>query len=279
MLLLPPPTPTGIEIRAACVPEIKMRTRRERIVADESHIQQDEADFRAALADGTARQLVLPSDISADVKEDMVWLYENRLMKRWGRPFRASIMALTAGDCAFCHIAKAKTLDHSIPKSVHPRLAVEPMNLVPACRDCNMNRGVGSSKCSVSPYADRWIEEVPWLQARVPDATYPEQLHFFIAPDVPITDEQREALEEFFGDADLGPRYALLASKAFPLSSRRIRRVPHGSIVEFAQEILAEQVSDALDELGLNRWETAAYRAWLDAAPAIDWLRAPDLES
>lgn len=273
MRLLDPPSFTGEQLRDACVPEIQSERRRYRILDDAGMVLAAEAEFRMALLSGDARTLT-PADFTPQVKKDMVWLYENRLMKRWGKPHRAAIMAATAGECAFCHIAKAKTLDHSIPKSAHPRLAVEPMNLVPACRDCNLNRGVGSGKCSVSPYADAWVEEVPWLQARIPELACPEQLEFFVAPHLPISPSQQESLDEFFEDADLGSRYALLASKAFALSAKRIRRAG-AHPVDFAVEVLTECAEDALEELGLNRWETAAYAAWSGAAASIDWLRVP----
>ncbi len=270
MIVLSAPTLRGAVIRDACVPDIKKPSRRDRIVADEPNILRDEELFRAALTGGSSRTLQ-PPKATDQVKLDMIWLYEKRLLKRWGAPYRAMIMALTAGECAFCHIARAKTLDHSMPKSVHPRLAVEPSNLVPSCRDCNLNRGVGSKKCSISPYADAWVETVPWLAARIPDHSRPGQLEFFVAADLPITVDQREALDEMFDDAELGPRYALLASRAFALSARRVRRRGRGDLGVFAQSVMQEQAEDALDEFGANRWETAAYHAWAAVAPQLDW--------
>ena len=42
--------------------------------------------------------------------------------------------------CPFCGIGTVSTLDHYLPKSKYPALAITPKNMIPACRDCNWER-------------------------------------------------------------------------------------------------------------------------------------------
>lgn len=273
MIVLPTPNFTGQEIRQACVPGITLVRRRNRITRDEIAILAEETAFRASLAAGTLRALQ-PASFTAAVQKDMKWLYEKRLLKRWGAEYRAKIMRQTAGKCTYCHIAIAKTIDHSIPKSVHPRLSIEPANLVPACRDCNLNRGVGSKRASLSPFMDGWVSEVIWLHARVPSTAEPEHVEFFVQPDIMINADRSAALSEMVSDSELNERYQLLAAARFALCAARIRRGRHTDPGAFAQEFFAEDAEDSARLLGHNRWETAASRAWAEVAPFVDWSSA-----
>lgn len=60
--------------------------------------------------------------------------------------------------CPYCEIVKVQTLDHFLDKSTYPNLAVLPLNLVPACVDCNRPRPNGivtnGERCLMHPYFD-----------------------------------------------------------------------------------------------------------------------------
>lgn len=273
MLLHPVPM-TGAEVRQSCTPDIEDDDRRERILADEDALVSEEARFRAAAAGGTARAFTA-SAFSPAVKEDMVWYYDVRLVGSVpGGPIVKKIRALSKGRCAFCHIALASTLDHSFPKAVHPRLAVDPHNLVPACRDCNSGRGVGSGVVSISPYFDHWVESTPWLSAEVQDSTKPETLTYTVRRSEQLTVAQWEALEEFFKDADIAARYAASAIDAFSPLATELRNSYGAPPVTEVRRILTERYEARVGSVGANRWETAAYKAWLDSVSTIDWEHA-----
>lgn len=83
-----------------------------------------------------------------------------------GRKYYNIIMANAKGRCPICGGGKLKNLDHFLPKSRYPLLCVTPINLVPTCRDCNMEKGaeVGNDYYEIPfhPYletmGDKWIE-------------------------------------------------------------------------------------------------------------------------
>lgn len=66
--------------------------------------------------------------------------------------------------CAFCCIHRVSEVDHFLPKSKFKTLAIEPLNLLPICRDCNKEKGDFYSledKGIIHPYFDD-VKQV-WL--------------------------------------------------------------------------------------------------------------------
>lgn len=72
--------------------------------------------------------------------------------------------------CPLCCQRVVGTLDHYLPKARHPAFAVTPLNLVPACIDCNVDskqkRPSTGEEQTLHPYFDGADAEV-WLVARV----------------------------------------------------------------------------------------------------------------
>ncbi|WP_146116623.1 MULTISPECIES: HNH endonuclease [unclassified Arthrobacter] len=263
---------SGAEVRAEFVAGIRDNARRDRIIADEDNIVVEEAAFRSHALWGTAGSLT-PKSFSKTIHEDMEWLYNQRLVKSVkGRSIWERILKLGGEKCPLCHIAKSRTLDHSIPKAVHPRLSVEPMNLVPACRDCNLERNVGRGNMSLSPYFDRWAADLRWLVATVPNPQHPEDLIFAPERHGDLSDQRWESLTAFFEDTDLGSRYTNLAvDEFFPLRAALRSSFGGPPPIDDVEAVLSERHIAWRDQLGHNRWQTAAYEAWFQTARVIPW--------
>lgn len=62
--------------------------------------------------------------------------------------------------CAYCnfYVRSVSQLDHYLPKSVFPSLAISPVNLIPICSDCNFNKreyySVKKDEMIIHPYFD-----------------------------------------------------------------------------------------------------------------------------
>lgn len=272
MINLTPLPMSGADVRDQCVSGIADAGVRTRILNDEAIIASEERAFRTAISMGTVRSLT-PVAFNRSVKKDMKWLYEQRFVSSTvGKPIWNKILKLSGDKCPLCHIAKSKTLDHSIPKSVHPRLSVDPLNLVPACRDCNLGRNTGHSNMSLSPYIDMWAVTTPWLIATIPDLSHPEDLNFAAKRDPSFTEDQWLTLQEFFEETDLGSRYSNLAIDEFlPLHHFLRANLDMPLSIDDVISALHERRSSYLSEIGPNRWQTAAYSAWATAARQIGW--------
>lgn len=68
--------------------------------------------------------------------------------------------------CCYCNNHKIEVVDHFLPESKYIFLAVNPVNLVPSCEECNDNKHAYSPDSSkpvlVHPYFDN-IDDISWL--------------------------------------------------------------------------------------------------------------------
>ena len=113
--------------------------------------QFDRAALHSRLHEIAAHYTVNP-DITVG---EMEKVYTQRMAKSGapGRDVYDTIFASSpAGRCPLCMQRSVTTLDHHLPKAHFPSLAVVPLNLIPACSDCN------KAKLDVVPAT---AEEVP----------------------------------------------------------------------------------------------------------------------
>ncbi len=101
-----------------------------------------------------------------------------------GRKYYNIIMG-NAVYCPICGDGKLKNLDHFLPKCNYPLLCVTPINLIPTCRDCNMDKSSSNSddyyEIPFHPYLEDMNEE--WVECVLefyPDKTCkPEYINGF----------------------------------------------------------------------------------------------------
>ena len=63
-----------------------------------------------------------------------------------------------------------KNLDHYLPKAKYPTLSVAPNNLIPSCRDCNMDKRDSASCDSQNIPVHLYFDDIPnepWLHVTV----------------------------------------------------------------------------------------------------------------
>ncbi|MBP1205785.1 hypothetical protein JOD97_003847 [Duganella sp. 1411] len=120
------------------------------------------------------------------------------------------------GICPLCGVGHAVTLDHFLPKAKFPIFSILPLNLIPACRDCNTGKLTAYAKTfgeqSLHPYFDhgKYIDD-QWLFARV-EQTVPASIRFFVAPPANWPDGDKERVLSHFMSLKLGERFSVLAA-------------------------------------------------------------------
>jgi len=115
--------------------------------------------------------------------EETTGLYDRRMAAKRsaGRQIYDSIrLSSREGKCPLCGHREVMTLDHYLPKSQYPALTVNPINLIPACTDCNKLKS-SLVEPTLHPYYDN-IENEPWLQAEVLPRTPAVTLFFVECP-------------------------------------------------------------------------------------------------
>lgn len=222
MWTLEAPSETGRAAAMACVHRIRNADLRERVRAHLDSFESNSSSYRAVLEDDAAHELNQQEfDVPEVSKTELIWLYDNQLSRpgRPGREIYNSLMLLAPyGLCAYCQYGLATTLDHFVPKVAIAGLAIEPLNLVPCCKDCNHILGELFSESSgfqlLHPYFLPKIGR--WLFARADERDGGVVLQFFAKPAQEVPDAVKQRIVNQFATLRLGERYATVSGVDLP---------------------------------------------------------------
>lgn len=149
-------------------------------------------------------------------KSEFVMLYQEHMVPK-DKPARViydKIKVAANGSCPFCGgIGNPKTLDHYLPIANYSQFSVAPINLIPACRDCNSEK---SNRLSLSadsqvlhPYFDEdcfFLEQ--WVFARL-EKTEPCLIDFFVMAPKHWSEIQKNRVIKHFEDFNLAERFSI----------------------------------------------------------------------
>jgi hypothetical protein len=116
--------------------------------------------------------------------ENLISLYKNQVAKkeRPGRFIYNLLMVTQNRQCPFCSVGRVKNLDHFLPKAYFSIFSVTPINLVPSCRDCNLDKKAEFAKeirqQTLHPYYDD-ASKTQWLFARVAEESIPPVVEYY----------------------------------------------------------------------------------------------------
>ncbi|MFF6783872.1 HNH endonuclease [Streptomyces sp. NPDC012510] len=222
--------------------------------------------FRQAAQQGTLHNLQSAEFAVPDIAaSDLVrWAYDNGMVNtRDGRAVYEQLLAAPPEErCPLCGHGVVRTLDHFLPKMMFPALCVDPLNLVPACADCNHVKGeshpTDAETTPLHPYLDR-IDQDPWLEARVADSN-PAWLDFFFSPPPGwkqiLIDRTRHHFE-LFGLARL---FAVQANRTVNNIRQQLTAMLNAGGKDLVRAYLVEEAETRLADR-LNGWEGVTYRA------------------
>ncbi|WP_429413387.1 HNH endonuclease [Nocardia sp. GAS34] len=201
---------------------------------------------------------------------EMRSLYTGQLVRR-DTPARAHydkiILAAPYGLCCYCQYGEANTIDHFIPKTHVPALAIDGWNLMPCCGKCNHTlldfHSDKPEKQLLHPYAMPALGR--WLRARVIEQV-PVVLQFTAEPEAGLTEILQQRILNEFEALHLGERYAIVAAEQISTTNRTLSRRWGSEDHETVRAHLREQ---ALDEAGpdVNDRRAVVYEALADS----DW--------
>lgn len=201
-------------------------------VRSAKHILQNHADCYAKLAPMEKLHVIPairhkkeddPIVLGNLKKSDLIKLYENYFNnnKKNSRHIYDSLMAAAGGKCPYCGgIGNPRNLDHYLPKGHYPQFSVLPINLIPSCRDCNMD-GKGDSfavnepEQILHPYLDndRYFNE-QWIFAQYTAGTddEPGVIEYFVQAPDHWEYAQKLRVKKHFNDFNLGSRFSRQAA-------------------------------------------------------------------
>lgn len=183
----------------------------------------------------------------------------------------------TNGKCPFCGIGTVSTLDHYLPKSKYPALAITPKNMIPACRDCNLGKKrtfspQNSEEEPLHPYFDD-VEQDIWLSVRFEVAGKELVPTYFVRKPVAWNDLLFRRVENHMVLYNLYTSYAVHAAEEITGRSG----IWHVFLDRCGEDFLAASFHDeavSREQLFLNSWQSALYRGLEEHIDFVtQWLR------
>lgn len=160
MLKVAKPTMLSATVYADCVNLFRDSSLRQRLTACAPLIATAEKEFDLKITRGLIYTIIRETLVNGNVTaEELKKIYTNQMVGHSeGRVYYDELIQAAKHDlCPLCAHRDVSTLDHYLPKADYPRLAVVPINLIPACKDCN------TSKLNTYPTTPRKKPFIPIL--------------------------------------------------------------------------------------------------------------------
>jgi hypothetical protein len=269
------PAHSARESYLQCTKRVKNVDLRHRLAGVVGDIDAASAKYERA-ASAAAIHTLDPNDFDLQgvSNEEMITVYESRMAKK-GAPGRAIydslLLAPLLGRCPVCGVRQVSTLDHHVPKTRFTALAVDPLNLIACCAECNKVKANSLSSSpdteAIHPYFDA-IDGDQWLRATLIEES-PASLGFYVDPPSTWDSTLVDRVNNHFNRFALAPLYAVqaaqeLASTRHYLSGLLID-AGRGAVQNHLERMAASCRHDAL-----NNWKTAMY----EAVSTSDWYCA-----
>lgn len=198
-------------------------------------------------------------------------VYEYQFRDKRVGEYYDSIMA-NASWCPFCDDGWIANVDHFLPQSEFPLLVVTPNNLVPSCRDCNMEKNDYNPQklddLPLHPYYDDVSEE--WLNVDIvfnPDRTACISFYNSFKSD----DVMSKRLDVHLDAHKLKDRFAKKA-----LYSINCIKAQHKQLAMIGEDELVEDLKsrkESAEAVDINSSTAALYRGLLRiSADYYNWL-------
>lgn len=278
MLKLDKPTFLPSEVLISCISNYTDEDLKNRLESCKDEIDSISETFESRAIATTLHTLRPHEGVRGVVTtQEMKKVYTDKMAKinQPGRTYYNEILALPKfGRCPLCGQRKVSTLDHHLPKSKYPALAVTPSNLIPSCIDCNKLKTSGVPQRqedeTIHPYFDD-VESERWLFARVLESE-PPTLQFFVTPNPNWDDIKNTRVKNHFDNFNLAALYSSYAgeeliSRAYTwfnlYSSVAKNNGPDNAAKAVREDLLDDAYS--YQRVRLNSWQAATYEALADS--------------
>lgn len=272
MRSLPRPNLTAAQVVAACVASIRDPDLSARLaeVADRLALAETAYLFRGVgmslfqipTSDGVAGRLTAA---------EMMRVYAGTFVRSARtRAMYDALKAAPANDiCPLCAQRTVSTLDHYLAQSIHSELVVSPINLVPACAECNKGKldhqPLTDAEQGFHPYFDDF-DDGEWLHAEVV-AGVPAAVRFSVMPPAGWPLVQGARALGHFASMKLGALYASHSGVELTNIRYSLKQVADAGTAADVRDFLADRAESAR-RASPNGWQAALYRA----LAASDWF-------
>jgi 5-methylcytosine-specific restriction endonuclease McrA len=273
MISLDPPDCTALDAFTTCISRIQDLGLRKRLASVTQIVVDASAAYAIAAGLSELHQIATQTMLGVTVsRAEMEAVYTYRMARNGapGRPiYDALLSSAPQGRCPLCAHRIVSTLDHHLPKARHPALAVVPLNLVPACSDCNKSKlaylATTSSEEPLHPYFDD-IDADTWLRAEVIEEL-PAATRFFVEEPPHWDETLASRVRRHFRHLGLAQLYAAEAADEL-LNIRHQLGSLHGTGGLTLVRAELQDRAASCRQARRNGWRTAAFEAFAKS----DWF-------
>jgi len=266
MKTLPEPDFNVQEVLGSCAAGLRDRGLARRLVGLLPTLEAAEQDYEALGPEAKLFEVAPSDDVAGCVSSaEMSTLYKATLSRQGSRARRFYDRLKTAAPndiCPLCGQRVVKTLDHYLPKASYPTYALTPLNLVPACSDCNKSKldrqAAHAGDQTLHPYFDD-VDGVSWLVAEIRESSPPAAV-FSVRPPTTSDATTVARLRVHFETFGLGELYAAQAGSEMVSIRFALAEAAAARGVEGVQDLLAHQARTRT-LAARNSWVAALYTA------------------
>ena len=273
MLRLPLPPHTTKSTYTACISKVRDKDLAGRLADATPSVIAAAKQFDLAARLGNLHSIKSHTTVAPAVTgKEMEKVYTQRMAQKDspGRHVYDEIFASSPyGRCPLCVQRSVATLDHHLPKTQFPALAVAPRNLIPSCSDCNKSKlsSVPSTpeEVGLHPYYDDLGHGI-WLKASVVE-TSPTALRFRVVKPSGWSVLLHARVCNHFRSLGLAGLYTSEAAEELINIRHQLEIVSAADPADGVRNDLARRALSCA-KARPNGWRTAAYCAWRDS----DWF-------
>lgn len=266
MRTLPKPNLSAEEVFLTTISKVKNPALKARLENCLSEVIQDSLDFEIKANRAQLHMVPKKQVVNENVsKGEMEKVYTARMVpkKGPGRKYYEMLRYPPGNDkCPFCGQRPSSTLDHYLAKTDYPTLVVSPVNLVPACKDCNFIKRhsfpTKSEEETLHPYFDN-IESQQWLFGLVNQST-PPSISYYIKAPLNASPLLADRVKYHFDQYELGILYSSEAATELSDIAYLMDKVLREAGPKTVKRHL-EDIAESCAQNKKNSWKTAMYQA------------------
>ena len=196
--------------------------------------------------------------------------------KEVGRKYYDIIKANAKKVCPVCGCGTVKNLDHFLPISKYPLLCVAPINLIPTCRDCNMEKNSASSDDYYEIPFHPYLEEIKDVFLKCSISFYPDgsiDIEFFNG--YSGDNNMRRKYNSHIETNGLDEHYSSEALCTIDSEKKAYRNYLEKGKKEVLTQLRIHK--ESADQRDINSWQSAFYCELCNKIDEFcDWLLTPD---
>lgn len=256
-----------------CVSNLRNENNRQKYLDAIPFLSKQENNYIKFAQNGQLNNIVPDEIINSNVTNlDMKKLYKDKFAHK-GQPgyeLYNQIKSIPAnGICPLCGHRQVSTIDHYLPQSSYTSYILTPVNMIPACADCNKNKldeiSNGENENFIHPYFDD-IENIPWLDACLKEQD-PPCIIYKVSADLDISDTLKQRIEKHFNSLKLSELYSIMAAEVISGLKHQLNRIASAEGANGVQKYLKD-LYESYKEYNLNCWQTVAYKTLANS----DWF-------